>query len=80
MVIEQSFSLNFEVGHDNWQLHDTDHVSTACCWQSVESPPDAVDGDHVQVLAARVVRAVHHRPDWTRQRDAELSSSCSSTS
>ena len=46
----------------------------------VESAPDPVHGDHVEVLASGVVGAVHDGAHWTRQRHPELGTSCSSTS
>ena len=57
-----------------------DHVAAAGSRQPVEPPPDAVDRDHVEVLAAGVVRAVHHGAHRARQRDAELGPRRSATS
>ena len=58
----------------------THHVPAAGGRQPVEPPPDAVDRDDVEVLAAGVVRAVHHGAHRARQRDAELGPRRSATS
>ena len=58
----------------------THHVPAAGGRQPVEPAPDAVDRDDVEVLAAGVVRAVHHGAHRARQRDAELGPRRSATS
>ena len=55
------------------------HVSAAGGGQPVESAPDAVDGDHVQVLTPGVVGAVHHGTHGAGEGHAELGSRGSST-
>ena len=54
----------FDGGHD--------HVADAGGRQAVEPTLDALDGDDVEVLGARVVRAVHGRCHGETQRHAEL--------
>ena len=62
-------------------LFDTckNHVSAAGGGQPVESASDPVDGDHVQVLAASVVGAVHDGAHGAGEGHAELGSRGSST-
>ena len=49
-----------------------DHVADAGGRQAVEPALDALDGDDVEVLGARVVGAVHRRRHGQTQRHAEL--------
>ena len=49
-----------------------DHVADAGRRQAVEPALDALDGDDVEVLGARVVSAVHGRRHGQTQRHAEL--------
>merc|ERR1711882_15495 len=49
-----------------------DHVSAAPGWQPVQSAPDPVHRNDIQVLGACVVSAVHDGTDGAGKRDPEL--------
>merc|ERR1719470_366834 len=76
----ESFSLANDHGWHHLLDCSQDHVTAACGGQSVEPAPDAVHGDHVEVLPPGVVCAVHDGSHWAGQGDAELGSRGSSTS
>jgi hypothetical protein len=56
-----------------------DHVADASGRQTVESGSEALDGDDVQVLSARVVGAVDCGRHWQTERNSELATTNTSS-
>lgn len=56
-----------------------DHIADTSRRQSVEASAEALNGNHVQVLSARVVGTVDDGADGQAERDAELATANTSS-